>query len=274
MTFFYRYSTPSRSNSRARTHLRVNSTILSEGGEADLSPVHVDPIIKLFQLCYQRLMDRLSSYNTKRTSQSLLASLIDTVQIRRERFSIMEKSKSYRIGKTTIPHNHPGKVTPNARVGHTFFKSSPPKEIETSQSDNANKTSSSSAKKPESPINNETQDKATKKSAKKEKQAEKKAKKAAKKAKQKAKKAAKEATKRTREANNGSQEDESVHVARKSPKTKGKRNPRGALIPKYRPDVEMRATGEEALLQRGGKNRKNKKKQKRDSAITEFCRKG
>ena len=48
------------------------------------------------------------------------------------------------------------------------------------------------------------------------------------------------------------------------------RGPRGGLIPKTRPDVAAKPTGLEAALLRGGKNRKNKKKQMRDIALKEF----
>ena len=50
----------------------------------------------------------------------------------------------------------------------------------------------------------------------------------------------------------------------------GKRSSRGALIPKRRIDIEMKLDGMDALLQRGAKRRKNKKKQNRDSAVIDF----
>lgn len=49
-----------------------------------------------------------------------------------------------------------------------------------------------------------------------------------------------------------------------------RRSPRGALIPKRRFELEARLDGMDAVMQRGLKKRKNKKKQKRDEAITEF----
>lgn len=49
-----------------------------------------------------------------------------------------------------------------------------------------------------------------------------------------------------------------------------RRSPRGALIPKRRFELEARLDGMDAIMQRGLKKRKNKKKQKRDEAITEF----
>uniref|UniRef100_A0A6U5H5I5 Uncharacterized protein n=1 Tax=Corethron hystrix TaxID=216773 RepID=A0A6U5H5I5_9STRA len=52
----------------------------------------------------------------------------------------------------------------------------------------------------------------------------------------------------------------------------GQRNSRGVLIPKRRIDIEMKLDGIDALMQRAAKNRKNKKKQKRDSALTDFAR--
>jgi len=48
------------------------------------------------------------------------------------------------------------------------------------------------------------------------------------------------------------------------------RGPRGSLIPKCRPDVDAKPKGIEALFLRGGKFRKNKKKQKRDAALNNF----
>lgn len=50
------------------------------------------------------------------------------------------------------------------------------------------------------------------------------------------------------------------------------RGPRGGLIPKSRPDLDAKLTGVDAIFARGGKNRKNKKKQKRDVALKEFVR--
>jgi hypothetical protein len=59
----------------------------------------------------------------------------------------------------------------------------------------------------------------------------------------------------------------------KALKKSGKRSNRGALIPKRRIDVEMKLDGMDALIQRGAKNRKNKRKQTRDAALTEFVMK-
>ena len=55
-------------------------------------------------------------------------------------------------------------------------------------------------------------------------------------------------------------------------KKHGKRSKRGALIPKVRPDLEARRaqSDSEKILSRGRKRRKNKKKQKRDEALTAF----
>jgi hypothetical protein len=52
-----------------------------------------------------------------------------------------------------------------------------------------------------------------------------------------------------------------------------KRGPRGALIPRQRPDLEAKraATPESYLLGRASKNRKSKKKQTRDQALHEFA---
>jgi len=48
------------------------------------------------------------------------------------------------------------------------------------------------------------------------------------------------------------------------------RDSRGVLIPKWQPDVDAKPKGLNSVLLRGGKNRKNKKKQKRDMALKEF----
>lgn len=53
----------------------------------------------------------------------------------------------------------------------------------------------------------------------------------------------------------------------------GKRSSRGALVPKRRFDVEMKTDGAKALMQRGSKRRKSKKKQSRDAAVVEFAMK-
>ncbi len=52
-----------------------------------------------------------------------------------------------------------------------------------------------------------------------------------------------------------------------------KRGPRGGLIPKNRPDVSARNSlgAEAAVMQRGMKQRKNKKKQARDKELTRFA---
>mmetsp|Transcript_20945 Transcript_20945/g.30364 ORF Transcript_20945/g.30364 Transcript_20945/m.30364 type:complete len:150 (+) Transcript_20945:1162-1611(+) len=55
-----------------------------------------------------------------------------------------------------------------------------------------------------------------------------------------------------------------------------KRGPRGALIPLSRPDLDARKllerNNEDVLIGRSRKNRKNKKKQSRDEAMTDFAR--
>mmetsp|Transcript_8398 Transcript_8398/g.12941 ORF Transcript_8398/g.12941 Transcript_8398/m.12941 type:complete len:171 (-) Transcript_8398:135-647(-) len=53
----------------------------------------------------------------------------------------------------------------------------------------------------------------------------------------------------------------------------GKRSSRGALVPKRRFDVEMKTDGVKALMQRGSKRRKSKKKQSHDAAVVEFAMK-
>jgi hypothetical protein len=52
-----------------------------------------------------------------------------------------------------------------------------------------------------------------------------------------------------------------------------KRGPRGGIIPKTRPDIAARNSlgAEDALIQRGMKQRKNKKKQARDRELTRFA---
>jgi len=49
------------------------------------------------------------------------------------------------------------------------------------------------------------------------------------------------------------------------------RGPRGALIPRHRPDIEAKRTGTFLAVERARKNRKNNKKQSRDAAITEWA---
>lgn len=50
------------------------------------------------------------------------------------------------------------------------------------------------------------------------------------------------------------------------------RGPRGNILPKKRPDLEAKISNRDTeILQRATKNRKNKKKQKRDSALREFA---
>ena len=60
---------------------------------------------------------------------------------------------------------------------------------------------------------------------------------------------------------------------KRSKSDRTQRGPRGGLIPKNRPDISARKSlGEEAaVLQRGMKQRKNKKKQARDKELTRFA---
>ena len=55
--------------------------------------------------------------------------------------------------------------------------------------------------------------------------------------------------------------------------TSSKRGPRGNLVPKQRPDLDAKKSlrGDAAVIQRATKNRKNNKKQKRDTALKEFA---
>jgi hypothetical protein len=50
------------------------------------------------------------------------------------------------------------------------------------------------------------------------------------------------------------------------------RSIRGALLPKFRPDLEARKT-QDAVLGRATKNRHSKKKQQQDAAMKEFATK-
>jgi len=202
VSFFFRYSTPTKSNNKARSYLCTANPICSEGGEADLGPVDVKPITQLFQLCYQRIMDRLGEYKDKASSKSILAAMVDSVQVKRERIMILNKSKGFNDKPTVIPLLHPGKVSISAkRMGHTFSKSKLKQDV--SKSTEATSNSSTSKRK-----------------------------------------------------------------SRISPK----RSPRGALIPKFRPDAQIKSNGANGIIERGQKNRKNKKKQRRDQALGDFCR--
>lgn len=49
-----------------------------------------------------------------------------------------------------------------------------------------------------------------------------------------------------------------------------KRGPRGGLVPKTRPDIDAKPQGLKEMFLKGSKNRKNKKKQKRDTALKSF----
>merc|ERR1712012_175023 len=115
VSFFYRYSVPKKSNSKARTYLSKNSTISSENGEADLSPVSVEHCTQLFQLCFQRIMDYLADY--KEDGKSLVASLIDMMKIKRERNSVLNQTKLFKS------ENISWQGRSSAKKGHTFTKS-------------------------------------------------------------------------------------------------------------------------------------------------------
>lgn len=209
VSFFFRYSTPTKSNNKARSNLCTTSPICSEGGEADLGPVDVKPITQLFQLCYQRIMDRLVEYKNKASSKSILAAMVDSTQVKRERIMILNKSKGFSDKPTVIPLRHPGKVSDAKRIGHTFSKS---------------------------------------------------------KLKQSKSKLKQDVAKNTQPTSKSSSSK------RKLLRISPKRSSRGALIPKFRPDVQMTPKGTLAIIERGHKNRKNKKKQKRDQALGDFCR--
>jgi hypothetical protein len=60
---------------------------------------------------------------------------------------------------------------------------------------------------------------------------------------------------------------------KRSKQDNSKRGPRGGIIPKTRPDVAAGNSlgAEAALIQRGMKQRKNKKKQARDRELTRFA---
>ena len=68
-----------------------------------------------------------------------------------------------------------------------------------------------------------------------------------------------------------------VFSAPKNDVQKLKRGPRGSLLPKKRPDLEaqyqysLRSNGDAEIIQRGMKNRKNNKKQKRDAPGRSFA---
>jgi len=254
VSFFYRYSTPTRSSNKSRTLLSKTTNIYSHDGEADLSPVNVEHCTDLFQSCFQRIMNHLAQHRNNGEDQSLVASLIDTMLLRRERAMGLDKCRSFKPVSVPVqdhssrdPHpqhqhqQHPGKISPGApRVGHTFQKSgssgnlsrnstdldtriSSKPNTNTGRADISSKPNTNTAK-PKTRAPKQTQAQSTKESV-------------------------------------------------KNLKKNGKRSDRGALIPKRRMDLERKLDGMDALMQRGGKNRKNKKKQKRDSAITEFVMK-
>ena len=192
LSFFYRYSTPSKSRDTARTQLKKDVVIRSEGGEADLSAVSVDSCIELFQRCFQKLMDGLENHEGMKDRRSLVANLVDVMKVKRERTAAVLQAKS--------------------------FRSPPSKNM-------SNRISISKSGSSDNLAGKRTHTKTVKSGKKKESP---------------------------------------------NPKKGPKRSARGALVPKRRSDVEKKLDGMDALLQRGGKNRKNKKKQKRDSVITEF----
>jgi len=208
LSFFYRYSTPSKSRDEARTQLKKEVVIRAEGGEADLSAVSVDLCIELFQRCFEKLMDGLENHEGRKDRRSLIATLVDVMKVKRERTAAVLQAKSFRPP--------PSKKSSNGGSGIS----------KSGSSDNL--------------ASKKTHAKAAKKTHAKSKP-----------------------------------ESKAVKSGKKSespnPKKGPKRSARGALVPKRRFDLETKLDGMDALMQRGGKtHRKNKKKQKRDSAITEF----
>lgn len=110
LSFFYRYSTPTKSKSKARTHLNRNIRIRSEGGEADLSPVNIEACVELFQLSFERLMDHLEAQSRRTQKLSLIASLIDIVRLVNERNLVLKQAKTFKAQHDQLSnfHSSPG----------------------------------------------------------------------------------------------------------------------------------------------------------------------
>jgi hypothetical protein len=110
LSFFYRYSTPTKSKSKARTHLNRNVRIRSEGGEADLSPVNIEACVELFQLSFERLMDHLEAQSRRTQKLSLIASLIDIVRLVNERNLVLKQAKTFKAQHDQLSnfHSSPG----------------------------------------------------------------------------------------------------------------------------------------------------------------------
>jgi hypothetical protein len=97
LSFFYRYSTPTKSGSKARTNLNRDVIIRSEGGEADLLPVNTQACVNLFQLCFERLMDQLESQSRNNQKVSLVASIIDIRKLVNERNFVLRQAKTFQM---------------------------------------------------------------------------------------------------------------------------------------------------------------------------------
>mmetsp|Transcript_13288 Transcript_13288/g.24935 ORF Transcript_13288/g.24935 Transcript_13288/m.24935 type:complete len:771 (-) Transcript_13288:197-2509(-) len=106
LSFFYRYSTPTKSKSKARTNLRKFDIIRSEGGEADLSPVNLEACKELFQLCFERLMDHLEAQSRNRQKMSFVASLIDVVRLANERNLVLKQAKAFKAQYDQLSNIH------------------------------------------------------------------------------------------------------------------------------------------------------------------------
>jgi hypothetical protein len=106
LSFFYRYSTPTKSKSKARTNLNRNMILRSEGGEADLSPVNIDACVELFQLCFERLMDHLEAQGRNKQKLSLVASLIDIVRLVNERNLVLKQAKAFKAQYDQLSNFH------------------------------------------------------------------------------------------------------------------------------------------------------------------------
>ena len=244
MSFFFRYGGVDTGRNQiieASTKLYRSTTLNCDGGEADFQPVNqLESCVKLFGICYTRLINQMKIENDEGTSTSLLGTIVHPGKLKEERQRCLEKASwSEKQRKATIM-NYPGK--PLVRNPFTFTKGKStvgsitvqPKKYTASKK----RSFSELVKDKDSTIQPETKN------------------------------------------------DESELVKDKakthrydlrprgaSPiKERGKRSKRGALIPKERPDLEAKRaqSDTEKILSRGMKRRKNKKKQKRDEALTAF----
>ena len=246
MSFLFRYGgvdTGRNQMTEASTRLYRSTTLRCDGGEADFQPVNqLESCVKLFGTCYELLMTQMKEKTKGCESKSLLGSIVSPQRLQEERQRCIEKSSSsHKKGKQSKNEksvHHAVKIT-HGSIPFTFRKG---------------KSSGGS-----NPFTSNKDRVVGKKDHSKKRSFSEMAK-------------GKIYALRSKGKISTPKEGPDLDDLDKILSRNIKRSKRGALIPKERPDLDAkrRQSESEKILTRGRKKRKNKKKQKRDLALTNF----